>query len=355
MKPTKTSLFILTLCFVLALLEFILENRFFSFWSILLAGWILLVIIERGMLAFNRIECSRRLRSTLFLGTPCTWTYQCHNRNRYPVRLLSRDQLPAHLQVSEPSRAWNLLAGQTESQPVTVLPLQPGKYSLQQIELNILGRLALFWWPRQIRASQNVNVKPARIKTSTSHPSSQLTLVIDLGQRSEYAYPSVSRLNRYINQAFSLAQTRLQQHKPVHVICYDSDIRLRLLNVRTGFELNRLLQFFESHSPAEQTSNHLLVARTLLSLRVTGQLFWFTDLDDISLYRHVQQPLRILRQRHEINIINSADRDLHWLRKQAEHRPLQPAAVYDLYARLENRRLSQVLFSGTGIAIDSGL
>jgi len=317
MRPTKTSLVILGTIVLLALTDAWLDNWMSHVWPLAAATWILLLLVEGGMLALQPILIERDLPDHLHLGQSVDIHYRVRNIRRLPLRMRTRDTLHPYFDGDRVSLDWSLAAHETQAQSSRYKIVGSGKIQLNNINASILGRLSLAWWDRNIAVPKSVRLDPdyraGDTPVETGHSSdaddvsvqnySSVTLVINCAPASELTIDGLRRIDEYVNHCTALACQAIHAHRMVNIILYDQKPLVVMLGLDSFPALQEFFsRFRQIESQARLMANHHCISDCLDKLITPGLLIWYSDLDDARQTAELAKIVRVLKLRFDVHL-----------------------------------------------------
>ena len=317
MRLTKTSLLILAIISLMALVDHFQPGWQHPVWPLLAATWLLLLLCERMMLWFQKVGLERRVQQHLYLGRRASIVYCVINHDKYPLRLITEEIMPRSIKTQHKTLTWNLYARQHMEQATAVTPLAPAMQSFTKIRLKILGRLALAWWPRSITVPQTVNIvpdyratpepvrpEPNVLTASNLHAYQSVTLVLNAGHLNQLVSGDLRRIDRYINASSRLAHRALTAHRSLNVIIYAQEIKMVMRDIKTLPQLGKLFTRLQHELKTDEVAVHRCVLPQLERIQQPGLLLWFTDLDDTESNIELVQIVTRIKQRFKTQVYN---------------------------------------------------
>lgn len=311
MRLTKTSLVTLGIIVLLAVIGAKLDNWMSYSWPLITSVWMILLLVERGMLFTHKPEIQRLVRTPLYLGQTSQIQYIVKNTGRRPIRLRSIEYLPSCMDTKAQLSHWNLATHEKKSQHIEFKVIGTGTITLNKIHAILLGSLGLAWWDRDFSVLQTIRLLPdyrpgdrgvhSGVTDINLHlpmyhfPS--ITLVINNDQLNQLTVNGLRRIDRYINHGTAIACQAINAHQPVNFVVYDQTPTLVTTGIRTLPELGRLFARINEVKPGTDSSaNHRSVLPVLDKLSDSGLLIWYTDFDDAHQVDELARIAKVLKQ-----------------------------------------------------------
>lgn len=363
MRLTKTSLTLLAIISLLILAERFLPNWVSHMWPIITAGWLFLLLSERVILLFQKINIHRQMEKQFYLGSSARVTYSITNRNKYPVRLWTEETPVDQLLSNKHTHEWNLSAGQQQQQYMSIKPVALGNTSFTQIKATVLGRLALAWWTRYIKLPQTVEIQPECRTTckpdKLAHNDfsqqidlpaySSITLVVNTSRLNQLVSGDLRRVDHYINACIKLASRALAAHRTVHFIVYDDQVRLLTHGIKHIQQLNNVFASLPQATTTMTDADHRCVLPHLGKIHQPGLLLWYTDLDDVQNTIELEKIIQPLKQRFKVLVYNLLTSEKNLMGEELVNHCRSPYHKLEILKQ-QQWRASQQILQRAGIA-----
>jgi uncharacterized protein (DUF58 family) len=163
--------------------------------------------------------------------------------------------------------------------------------------------------------------------------SQTIWMVIDSGRLMRTEVEGVSKLDRAVNAALSLAEVALLSGDRVGLLAYGRRITHRLPAARGSSHLRRMIDHLAIVESEELEADHLQAAGRLLSDQKRRSLVvWITDMADTAMTPEVVQAASTLTARHLVLFMVIGQPDLQ---RAAGARPLDVPGMYQAAAAQE--------------------
>ncbi len=382
-------------------------NEISSWWRILAACWILLLLFEWRISRRIKFICTRTIKPTIHLGRHSELAYRIHNKQPYILQLRTLDNYPANVAEAAEIAEWKLAKNASDEKIVSITPTKLGELGWQNIQSRIRGHFGLAWWSRSVTVDTTTTVIPDRLynhevqKTATAHQGDiarrimgigseliglreyipgdplhyidwkasargnktmvrlfsdeqhlELMIVIDAGRTSSMQAGVLTRLDHYINIASRLAQKAMLNGDQVGIIVFADSVLASMHRLKGHHGLQRLRKILGQIKAVPRESNPLpaiMRVKQLASLR--SLVVMLTDLDDGDAAAQLVKALNLLQPKHQPMLAAISDEDIQKLSQQNAINWIDPYNGLAAYEMIQNWRHTRVRLERMGVPV----
>lgn len=382
-------------------------NEISSWWRILAASWILLLLLEWRISRRAQFKLTRIIKPAIHLGRHTELEYQLTNKYKYAIQLRTMDNYPANIAETPDIIQWNIEADKNQTKTVTLTPTKLGELVWHKIQTRLRGHFGLAWWSQPLITDTHTMVVPDRLyshevqKTATSHQGDisrrilgigseliglrdyipgdplhyidwkasarsnktmvrlfsdeqhlELVIVIDAGRTSSMQAGALTRLDHYINISSRLAQKALLNGDQVGIIIFADTVIASMHRLKGHHGLQRLRKILEQIEATPHESNPLpaiMRVKQLASLR--SLVVMLTDLDDGDAASQLVKAMALLQPKHQPMLAAIIDADVQKLSSQTAKNWIDPYHGLAAYEMMRNWKHTRIRLERMGIPV----
>ena len=360
-------------------------------------GALLLIVIAIERLRLSKqYTCTRQLSSSIPLGQQSQYQLIFTNHGKYKLYIESQPDHPETLVGERPLMRWNLAAGATQSQQLTITPVNLGNTTLGNLYIRVLGRYGLVWWSHRIDYKVTVKIEAATMQHNLAvvgrsgsgnrrprfKPGSgfellamrdyrqgdplraidwkatakrqkpivrifdreqrlELAILIDCGRAGRINCGLLDRLHHFVNVASRLTEFAVHNDDRVACIAYADSI-INIAPMTSGIaaikKTRALLDDLAARSTEADPLGVALEVKRLLKRR--GLVVFLTEIDQLEASTQLIEAVHLLSVKHQVMVASIEDEAIIELTQKPAQHWLDP---YQNFAALEYTRGREII------------